>query len=98
LAGQGLNMTIRDIKILSDIIQSKIELGLQIDASILKTFENQTKNKNFVFSSGIDLIYEIFNIEKKNKNKIFNRILKILGKNMSFNNLLIKLADRGMNF
>jgi len=98
LAGQGLNMTIRDIKILSEIIQSKIELGLQIDASILKAFENQTKNKNFIFSSGIDFIYEIFNIEKKSKNKIFNRILKILGKSKSFNNLLIKFADKGINF
>tara|TARA_B100000795_G_scaffold151740_1_gene113670 strand:+ start:1047 stop:2141 length:1095 start_codon:yes stop_codon:yes gene_type:complete len=98
LAGQGLNMTIRDIKILSDIIQSKIELGLQIDASTLNIFENQTKNKNFVFSSGIDFIYEIFNIEKESKNKSFNTILKILGKNKSFSNLLIKLADRGLNF
>ena len=98
LAGQGLNMTIRDIKILSDIILSKIELGLQIDASTLNIFENQTKNKNFVFSSGIDFIYEIFNIEKESKNKSFNTILKILGKNKSFSNLLIKLADRGLNF
>jgi len=98
LAGQGLNMTIRDIKILSDIIQSKIELGLQIDVSTLNDFENYTKSKNFVFSSGIDFIYEIFKIEKETKNKSFNKIFKILGKSKSFKNLLIKLADRGMNF
>ena len=98
LAGQGLNMTIRDIKILSDIIQSRIELGLQIDASILNDFENQTKNRNFLFSNGIDFIYEIFNIKKESKNKSFNQILKILGKSKSFNNLLIKVADKGINF
>ena len=98
LAGQGLNMTIRDIKILSDIIQSRIELGLQIDASILNDFENQTKNRNFLFSNGIDFIYEIFNIKKESKNKSFNRILKILGKSKSFNNLLIKVADKGIIF
>ena len=36
-------MTIRDIKILSEIIQNRIELGLQIDTSILSDFEKQTK-------------------------------------------------------
>jgi len=98
LAGQGFNMTIRDIKILSKIIQNKIELGLHIDNSILNDFEVQTKNKNFVFSNGIDLIYEFFNIEKKLKSKNFTRILKVVGKNNIFNNFLIKLADRGMSF
>jgi len=98
LAGQGFNMTIRDIKILSGIIQNKMELGLQIDSSILNDFEKKTKNKNFLFSNGIDFIYQIFNIEKKTKNKQFTKILKVFGKNDYFNNLLIKLADRGINF
>ncbi len=98
LAGQGFNMTIRDIKILSKIIQSKIELGLHIDSSILNDFEKQTKNKNFVFSNGIDFIYEFFNIEKNLKGKNLISILKIIGKNNNFNNFLIKFADRGINF
>ena len=34
IAGQGFNMTIRDIKILLEIIQSKIDLGLPIDISV----------------------------------------------------------------
>ena len=98
LAGQGFNMTIRDIKILSEIIQSKIELGLHIDTSILNDFEKQTRNKNFMFSNGIDLIYEFFNIEKKLKSKNLIRIIKMIGKNNNFNNFLIKFADRGINF
>ena len=98
LAGQGFNMTIRDIKILSEIIQSKIELGLQIDSSTLNSFEKKTKNKNFFFSNGIDFIYQIFNIKKKIKNKNFNKILKIIGKNDNFNSFLIKFADRGINY
>tara|TARA_B100000787_G_scaffold25559_1_gene17031 strand:+ start:1025 stop:2119 length:1095 start_codon:yes stop_codon:yes gene_type:complete len=98
LAGQGFNMIIRDIKILSKIIQSKIELGLHLDVSILIDFENQTRNKNFIFSNGIDFIYEFFNIEKKIKNKNITKILKTIGKNNNFNNLLIKLADKGINF
>ena len=31
LAGQGFNMTLRDIKVLSKIIQKKIDLGIQLD-------------------------------------------------------------------
>ncbi|MDA7714744.1 FAD-dependent monooxygenase, partial [Candidatus Pelagibacter sp.] len=98
LAGQGFNMTIRDIKILSEIIQSKIELGLNIDTSILSDFEKQTKNNNFMFSSGIDFVYEFFNIEKKLKSKNLTKILKIIGKNNNLNNLLMKFADKGISF
>ena len=32
LAGQGFNMTIRDLKILTKIIEDKIELGMQLDS------------------------------------------------------------------
>ena len=98
LAGQGFNMTIRDIKILSEIIESKTELGLHIDALILNDFEKQTRSKNFIFSNGIDFIYEFFNIKKKIKIKNITKILKTIGKNRNFNNLLIKFADRGINF
>jgi len=98
LAGQGFNMTIRDIKILSEIIENKTKLGLHIDASILTDFEKLTRNKNFIFSNGIDFIYEFFNIEKKIKIKNITKILKTIGKNKNFKNLLIKFADRGINF
>ena len=98
LAGQGFNMNIRDIKTLSEIIQKKINLGMQLDASILNDFEKKTKNKNFLFTSGIDFIYEMFNIKKQKNNINFNKILKIIVKNKKLNNLFIKLADRGLNF
>tara|TARA_B100000787_G_scaffold119525_1_gene89695 strand:- start:33 stop:1130 length:1098 start_codon:yes stop_codon:yes gene_type:complete len=98
LAGQGFNMTIRDIKILSEIIQSKIDLGIQLDTLILEDFERETKNKNFLFSNSIDFIYEVFSFDKKIKNKSFNKILKIVGKNKKLTNYFIKLADKGLNF
>ena len=97
LAGQGFNMTIRDIHNLSDIIQSKIDLGLELDTFTLEEFERKTKTKNFIFSNGIDFIYEFFNLEKKLKIRNFTKILKVVGKNNNFNNLLIKIADRGIN-
>ena len=98
LAGQGFNMTIRDIKVLSKIIQNKIDLGMQLDSSILKEFEKETKNKNFLFSNSVDFIYEVFNFDKKIRSKSFNKILKIVGKNKNLSGYFIRLADRGLNF
>jgi 2-octaprenyl-6-methoxyphenol hydroxylase len=98
LAGQGFNMTIRDIKVLSKIIQKKINLGLQLDSSILLDFEKETKNKNFIFSNGVDFIYQVFNFDKEIKDKNFNKVLKLIGKNKSLTNYFIKLADNGINF
>jgi len=98
LAGQGFNMSIRDIKILSKIIQNKIDLGMQLESSILNDFEKQTKSKNFLFSNSIDFIYESFNFDRKNKGKKFNKLLKIIGENKKLSNWLIKLADRGLDF
>jgi len=98
LAGQGFNMTIRDIKVLSEIIQKKIDLGMQLDSKILSDFEKETKNKNFLFSNSVDFIYEVFNFDKEVKNKSFNKILKIIGKNKNLTNFFIKSADKGLNF
>ena len=98
LAGQGFNMTIRDIKTLSLIIQNRIELGLQLDESVFSEFEKKTKNKNFLFSKSIDFIYEVFNFDKKIKSKSFDNILKNIGKNSKLTNYFIKLADKGINF
>ena len=98
LAGQGFNMTIRDIKILSEIIEDKIDLGMQIDSSIPVEFEKQTRSKNFLFSNSIDFIYEAFNFDKKIRTKSFNKILKSIGKNKSLTNYFIKFADKGLDF
>ena len=98
LAGQGFNMTIRDINILVNIIKNKCDLGLQLDSSINIEFENTLKHKNFIFSNGIDLIYEIFNLERKSKNKILSKSIQFLGKNASLNKVFTKIADKGIIF
>ncbi len=97
LAGQGFNMTVRDIKILSGIIQNRINLGMQLDPIIYEEFEKKTKHINFIFSNGIDFIYEFFNFDKKIKNRNLNKILAFLGKNKSLSRAFIKIADNGLN-
>ena len=75
LAGQGFNMTLRDIKILSKIIQNRIDLGLPLDYSICKEFEKITKHFNFIFSFGIDFIHEFFKFDNRQK---INYSIKLL--------------------
>jgi 2-octaprenyl-6-methoxyphenol hydroxylase len=97
LAGQGFNMTIRDIEDLSNIIQDKINLGLQLDPLIFEEFQSKTKNRNFIFANGIDFIYEFFNFDKKREGKRLNKILQYLGTNKTFMGSFIKFADKGIN-
>ena len=96
LAGQGFNMIIRDIKILENIIDQKLSLGLPLDKSIFKDFETKTKHLNFLFSSGIDIIHEFFKFENKIGNKYSEELIKYLGKNKLFNKYMPNIADRGL--
>ena len=98
LAGQGFNMTLRDIKIFSEIIQEKLNLGLPLDKSVNDEFEKKSKHVNLIFSNGIDFIYEFFNFERKMKSKIFSKTVKFLGKNSHLNRRFIKIADNGFLF
>ena len=96
LAGQGFNMTVRDIKVLSEIIKNRIDHGLELDSSICFEFEKKTKSNNFIFSNGIDFIYEIFNLERKDKTKMLSNIIQYLGKNKFTNKAFTKFADNGL--
>ena len=98
LAGQGFNMTIRDINILINIINNKIYLGLPLDNSVNKEFEKNMKHKNYLFSNGIDFIYEFFNFERKLNNKILSQSVKLLGRNTYLNKIFTQIADKGVNF
>ena len=96
LAGQGFNMTIRDIKKLHELIESKKKIGLDLDTSICLDFEKNTRSNNYLFSNGIDLIYEFFNIENKFSTNTFSKSVKFLGKNKIINNFFTKFADNGI--
>jgi len=96
LAGQGFNMTLRDIKVLLDIILNKHSLGLPIDSSVNFEFEKKIKHKNLIFSNGIDLVHEFFNFERKINSSLFSKSVQFLSKNSSVNKLFTRIADKGI--
>lgn len=98
LAGQGFNMTIRDIKILLDIVKSKLEVGLPLDKTVNIEFENKTKHKNFIFSNGVDTIHELFNFERKMDSKFLSKSVQLIGKQTIINKIFSKIADKGALF
>ena len=89
-------MSIRDIKALLIIIEFKINLGLNLDSSICLEFENQNKHKNYIFSNGVDLIYEFFNLENKINSNILSKFIKLFANNNISNKFLTKFADEGI--
>jgi len=98
LAGQGFNMSLRDIKLLSDLIDEKINLGLDLDESICHEFQKKSQSKNFIFLSGIDWIYELFNLESKINSDFLKKSINIIGSNKIVNVFLQKFADNGIRY
>ena len=49
-------MSLRDIKLISDIIDDKLNYGLEIGKSTLIEFNDKSKHLNFIFGVGINLI------------------------------------------
>ena len=96
LAGQGFNMILRDIKEIKNLIKLKKNNGLDLDSSICIEFEKKMKNKNYLFSNGIDFVYEFFNFENKLNNNILSKSVKYFGKNKNINKIFIKIADNGI--
>ena len=98
LAGQGFNMTIRDLKVLLELIETKLNLGLSLDSSINTEFDKILRHKNLIFSNGIDFIQELFNFERKYKNNTISRSVQFIGKNPLLNKAFTNFADKGIIF
>ena len=78
LAGQGFNMTIRDIKSLSNILEENIKLGIDDGEIIAEKFQEINKHINFMYGFGIDAINSFFKFDSKLKNNLSGPIFKIL--------------------
>ena len=96
LAGQGFNMSLRDIKLLSKLIDERINIGLDLDSSICREFQKQSQDKNYIFLTGVDWIYELFNFESKINSNLISKSLNIIGKNKFINSFFKKFADNGL--
>ncbi len=68
-----------------------------MDSSICKDFEKKMKHKNFLFSNGIDLIYELFKFESRIDNSFLSKSIQFVGKKKFANNFFTKYADRGID-
>ena len=97
LAGQGLNMTIRDIKILSKIIDKKNNLGLPVDISVGEEFQKKTKHLNYLYGKAIDAIYEFFKLDSKLNNSMSEPIFNVLNKNSLFKKYSNLFSEKGFN-
>ncbi len=98
LAGQGFNMSVRDIKELLSIINFKTNHGLIIDTSVCADFERKTKHKNYLFSNSIDFIHEFFNLEHQMKTNKLSKAVQFLGQKKLANRIFTKIADNGLVF
>ena len=96
LAGQGFNMTVRDIQILLEIIRNRLDVGLSIDSSVNLEFQKKIRHRNLIFSNGIDLIHDLFNMERKMKTNLLSKSIKTIGNYPSINKIISKIADRGV--
>ena len=99
LAGQGFNMTIRDLEILEKILKSKIDLGLDLgDLTALNEFSEKVKYKNFVFANSIDLTHYIFSKKNTFFKEIRNFTLDQINQQTRVKDFFLTVADRGLRF
>ena len=94
LAGQGFNMTLRDARILSELIKNNLDLGLNLN-SVLEKFERKRKNSNFLFGIGVDFLHEFFKLLNKYNIKSVDKFFKITNKNTFIKKKLEGFADKG---
>tara|TARA_Y100000590_G_scaffold37330_1_gene40263 strand:- start:3126 stop:4274 length:1149 start_codon:yes stop_codon:yes gene_type:complete len=92
--GQGFNMTLRDLTSLENILNKKINLGLDIGSSdILSEFANEAKPRNLFFSLGVNFLKKSFSYKKPR-----NDILKLVNKNNFAKQFFFNIADKGLKF
>ncbi len=93
LAGQGFNMTIRDIKSLSNILDENIKLGIDDGKIIAQKFQEKNKHLNFIYGLGIDTINTFFSLDSKLKNNLSENIFKVLKGNKLLNKYATFLSN-----
>ncbi len=97
LAGQGFNMTLRDTKIISNLIEKNLKLGLNFN-NVLEKFEIKRKSSNFVFAMGIDFIHEFFKLFNNYNIKTIDKFFSLMNNSKYVKDKLENFANKGINF
>jgi len=96
IAGQGWNMTLRDIDILIRDLREKINKGYDIgEANLLKEFEKKTKTSNLLFAVSIDLIRKAFRAQSPAISSLRKKGFS-LASQPEVMSKIINIADKGL--
>jgi 2-octaprenyl-6-methoxyphenol hydroxylase len=97
IAGQGWNMTLRNIFSLKKVIKYSINLGLEIGNDIfIKKYLDETNLNNLAFATLIDGIRKIFDIKIDSYAAIRKNTLSNLDKNFFIKKNFINIANKGL--
>ena len=97
IAGQGWNMTLRNIFSLIKVIKYSINLGLEIGNDIfIKKYLNETNLNSLAFATLIDGIRKIFDIKIDSYAAIRKNTLSNLDKNFFIKKNFINIANKGL--
>ena len=96
IAGQGWNMTLRDIDILVKDLKDNINKGYDIgDINLLKEFEKKTKTSNLLFAVSIDLIRKSFRAQSPAISSLRKKSFS-LASQPEIMSKIINIADKGL--
>ena len=97
IAGQGWNMTLRNIFSLIKYIKYCENLGLEIGNDIfIKKYLDETNLNNFTFATLIDAIRKLFDVKIDNYAAIRKNALSNLDKNFFIKKNFINIANKGL--
>ena len=93
IAGQGLNLIIKDIVCLTKQLITYKSLGYDLgDAAALNEYDSLRKSDNVVYSFGTLILDEVFSIENKHIRKLTNSLLKTFNQNKTLKNYFVNSA------
>ncbi len=98
IAGQGWNMSIRDVEQLYKIYKNKQYYGYDLgEYSILEEYEKKTKINNLLFATSMDVIRKIFKIKNNSISNLRKNVFQKLDQFPEIKKEIIKIADQGLS-
>ena len=97
IAGQGWNMTLRNIFSLIKVIKYSENLGLEIGNDIfIKKYLDETSLSNLTFATLIDGIRKIFDVKIDSYAAIRKNTLSNIDKNSFLKKNFVNIANKGL--